>query len=86
MENFVYQIQDNFIDLSQIKTFKLAVRFSRDTEKKRIEITLKDRRLKGEDLEPIKETIDIIFQNQVLAEEACENLRCAWEQFIRNNQ
>ena len=85
MANIVYKIQDNFIDLSQIKTFKLTIRYSKDTEKKRIEIHLKDRRVKGEESETISETIDIIFQNQALAEQECEKLVYAWEQFIRSN-
>ncbi|MBL0255975.1 MAG: hypothetical protein IPQ03_00045 [Bacteroidetes bacterium] len=86
----VYQIQENFIDLSKIKTFKLTKHYSNDKEKRRIEIELKDRiqfvNGKRDDMEIINDKIEIIFPNEISAQEACNELSAEWEKFIRDHE
>ena len=83
--NFVYQIRENFIDLSQIKTFKL-IRYSNETENRILEIQLKDRihffNNDRDDYQLIPEEIQIIFPDSKTASNECYELSKAWEEFI----
>ena len=83
--NFVYQIKDNFIDLSQIKTFRL-IKYSNETENRILEIQLKDRihffNNDRDDYQLIPEEIQIIFPDSKIASSECYELSKAWEEFI----
>jgi len=86
---FVVKISDNYVDLSQIKSFRIAHATHGDKVKRRIEIQLKDRILfvngNRDDKEILHDTININFETQDLAQEWCQVLSDAWEQFIKDN-
>lgn len=87
--NLVYRIKDNFIDLSQIKTFKIAKRYANETDTKRIEITYKDRiayfdEYRGES-KIVSDKLDIVFDDEPTALKALEKLISAWDEYIRTS-
>ena len=85
----ISQIQDYYIDLSQIKTFRVLKKYSNDKDKRMLEIHLKDRVYfvdgDKENREMIPETIEILFENEREANAAAEALSFDWERYIINN-
>lgn len=84
-EDFVYKVKDNFIDLSQIKTFRLT-KYANESENRILEIQLKDRlhffNNDRDNYQLIPEEIQIVFPDGKSANEECNELRQAWESFL----
>lgn len=85
--NIVYEINENYIDLSQVKSFRLIKNYANDKEKKKIEIEYKERLhfVNGdrEDIETISDKIYITFTNEPEAQKACNDLKEEWQNYIK---
>ncbi len=86
----VYRIEDTYIDLSQIKSFRLTKIDASKKDNRLMEIFLKDRMYfvngNRNDIEFIHDVIELVFESQAAAEEAAEELGAAWDNFIANNK
>lgn len=85
----IYQVKDNAVDLSRIKTIKLAIRYSGDKDKKKIVIEYNARIeylfssfSQENELQTITDTVEILFDNEAAATNALELLKENWEEYL----
>jgi len=87
---FTHQIGDNFIDLSQIKTFRLVIWNGQEVNRKQIEILFKDRIIfidgDKDKREIINDKLDIFFDDEISAAKELRELIAAWEEYIATHQ
>lgn len=87
---FTHQIGDNFIDLSQIKTFRLVIWNGQEVNRKQIEILFKDRIIyidgDKDNREIINDKLDVFFDNEISANKELRELIAAWEEYIATHQ